>query len=120
MQGFQQTDYSGGWQPNHDQKLQQNVQMVFQRYDSNNSGQLEGQEFFMAYKDLALSMGMAPPQSQQEVFQAAQQCDQNRDGRVSPMEMFNLFKQIQGIQQGQMMQGGFGQYRPMGQGQGGW
>lgn len=53
-------------------------------------------------------MGMAPPNNYQEVFQAAQQCDTNRDGRVSRQEMFMLFKRIQGIQQGQMhWQGGW-------------
>lgn len=64
----------------------------------------------MAYRDLALSMGMAPPNDQQQVYQAMQQCDSNRDGRVDKMEMFNLFKRMQGVQGGQMMQGGFGQY----------
>ena len=55
-------------------------------------------------------MGMAPPQSQQEVWQAVQQCDQNRDGRVNKMEMFTLFKRIQGVQQ----QGGFGMHQQQG------
>jgi len=48
-------------------------------------------------------MGIAPPQSQQEVFQAAMACDQNRDGRISRQEMFMLFKRIQGINAGPMM-----------------
>ena len=90
MNGFQQQNYSQGWGNNHDQKLQQNIQMVFQKYDQNRTGQLEGQEFFNAYRDLCLSMGMAPPNSYQEVWQAVQQCDQNRDGKVSQQEMFML------------------------------
>lgn len=108
MNGFQQVDYSGGWNNNHDQRLQQAVQQVYMRYDTNRSGQLEGQEFFNAYRDLCLQMGMAPPQSYQEVWQAAQQCDSNRDGRVSQGEMFYLFKRIQGINSGNMMAGGMG------------
>ena len=103
MNGFQNVNYQGGWNPNqHDQMLINNIGMVFQRYDRNRSGQLEGQEFFMAYRDLCLSMGMAPPNNHQEVWMAVQQCDQNRDGRVSRQEMFMLFKRIQGINQGQM------------------
>lgn len=65
MNGYQQVDYSQGWGNNHDQMLQQKIDMVYQRYDQNHSGQLEGQEFFYAYRDLCLSMGMAPPSSQQ-------------------------------------------------------
>ena len=80
------------------------IDMAFQKYDQNRTGQLEVQEFFYAYKELCLSMGMAPPQSQQQVWQAAMQCDTNRDGQVSKPEMFALFKNIQGVQQG-----GFGQ-----------
>ena len=80
------------------------IDVAYQKYDQNQTYQLEGQEFYYAYRDLCLSMGMAPPQTQQEVWQAAMQCDQNRDGKVSKMEMFMLFKNIQGIQQG-----GFGQ-----------
>jgi len=34
------------------------------------------------------------------VFNAAQACDSNNDGRVSKNEMFMLFKRIQGIQGG--------------------
>jgi len=45
-------------------------------------------------------MGMAPPSSYQQVFQAAMQCDTNGDGRVSRNEMFMLFKRIQGINVG--------------------
>ena len=106
MNGFQQVDYQGGWNNNHDQRLQQGVHMVFQKYDQNRTGQLEGQEFFYAYRDLCLNMGMAPPTNQQQVWQAAQQCDQNRDGKVSKQEMFMLFKSIQGVQP--YGQGGYG------------
>ena len=120
MNGFQQVDYSGGWGQNHDQMLMQNVQMVFQQYDGNRTGQLEGQEFFYAYRDLCLRMGMAPPNSQQEVWQAVMQCDTNRDGRVNPQEMYYLFKRVQGINAGQMQMqmnmGGMGGMGGMGMG----
>jgi len=61
-------------------------------------------------------MGMSPPNNQQEVWQAVQQCDQNRDGRVNRMELLILFKRIQGVQGGYGMQqqGGFGQQHGQG------
>ena len=120
MNHYHQVDYSGGWNNQHDQRLQQQVQQVFQRYDKNHSQQLEGEEFFHAYRDLCLQMGMAPPNSYQEVWQAAQQIDQNRDGKVSPQEMMTLFKNIQGVQQqGGQQQGWGGQQQGGQQGFGG-
>lgn len=107
MNGFQHVDYSGGWGNNHDQMLQAKIEMVYQKYDQNRNGQLEGQEFFNAYKELCLQMGMAPPNSYQDAWTAVQQCDSNRDGRVSKAEMLMLFKRIQGVNGG--MQGGLNQ-----------
>ena len=44
MNGYNYVDYSGGWNPMvHDQMLVAKIQMVFQRYDMNFSGALEGQ-----------------------------------------------------------------------------
>lgn len=41
MNGYQNIDYSGGWNPNyHDQLLRNNIDIVYQRYDMNFSGQL--------------------------------------------------------------------------------
>jgi Ca2+-binding EF-hand superfamily protein len=103
MPGYNAVDYSSGWNPNsHDQLLQNNIEAVYHRYDQNRSGQLEGNEFFLAYRDLCLMMGMAPPQDNQSVMSAATACDSNRDGRVSKSEMFMLFKRIQGINAGHM------------------
>ena len=115
MNGWNQVDYSGGWNPQvHDQMLQNNINRVYMQYDMNMSGQLEGQEFFYAYRDLCLSMGVAPPNSYQDVWAAVQQSDYNGNGRVSKMEMFVLFKKIQGINMGMGMGGGM-----MGPGMGG-
>lgn len=98
MNGYTAVDYSNGWNPNyHDQLLRNNIDVVYQRYDSNFSGQLEGQEFFFAYRDLCLSMGMAPPMDYQSVYNAVVQSDTNFNGRVSKMELFMLFKRIQRI-----------------------
>ena len=40
MNGYNQVDYSQGWGNNHDQMLQQKIDMVFQKYDQNRTGQL--------------------------------------------------------------------------------
>ena len=110
MNGFSMVDYSGGWNPMiHDQMLMAKIDIVFQRYDFNFSGQLEGQEFFFAYRDLCLMMGVCPPTSYQDIWSAVMACDMNRDGRISRMELFMLFKRIQGINAGMMMpMGGMG------------
>ena len=105
--GFVRVDYSGGWNPNvHDNMLKSNIQQVFNMYDRNRNGQLDGNEFFYAYRDLCLRMGMAPPSSQQEVWNMAMQSDTNRDGMISPMELFMLFKRLQNINAGMQMQPG--------------
>jgi hypothetical protein len=124
MNGFAFVDYSGGWNPNvHDQMLRNNIELVFQQYDMNRSGQLEGNEFFSAYRDLCLRMGMAPPQTYQDFFNAAAQCDQNRDAQFSRMEMYNLFLRIQGVMGGQnvgvLNMGGMGNVGMGGMGMGG-
>lgn len=98
MNGYVYVDYSNGWNPNyHDQILRNNIDVVYQRYDMNFTGQLEGNEFFYAYRDLCLMMGMAPPMDYQSVWNAVMQSDTNFNGRVSKMEMFMMFKRIQGI-----------------------
>lgn len=98
MPGYNYINYSGGW--NHDNQLMNNINLVFQRYDRNFSGQLEGQEFFYAYRDLCLMMGVAPPNNPQDVWNAVMAGDANRDGRISRQELFMLFKRIQNINGG--------------------
>ena len=47
-------------------------------------------------------MGVCPPMNYQDVWNAVMQCDINGDGRISRMEMFLMFKRIQGINAGMM------------------
>lgn len=103
MPGFIVVNYNNGWDANyHDQLLRNNIDQVYYRYDYNRNGQLEGNEFYFAYRDLCLMMGLAPPDSYQSVWNAMMTCDTNRDGRISKIEMFMLFKRIQGINAGYM------------------
>lgn len=105
MPGFQQVDYSGGWNPNiHDNLLRNNINHVFQKHDTNRNGQLDPHEFFPAYSELCLRMGLCPPRSQQDVQSAFMQFDANRDGMISSMEMLVAFKNMQGINSGMTMQ----------------
>ena len=109
MNGWNAVDYSGGWNPQvHDMMLQQNINRVFMQYDMNMSGQLEGQEFFYAYRDLCLSMGVCPPMNYQDVWGAVMSCDYNGNGRVNKMELYMLFKRIQGINSGMTFNVGWG------------
>lgn len=104
MNGFVNVDYNNGWNANvHDQMLRNNVEVVFQRYDYNRNGNLTGNEFYNAYRDLCLMMGMCPPTNYQQVWTAAMQCDTNGDGMISRGELFMLFKRIQGINAGMMI-----------------
>jgi hypothetical protein len=101
MPNYVMVDYSSGWNGNyHDQLLRNNIDMVYMQYDYNRTGQLEGNEFYYAYRDLCLRMGLAPPNDYQSVWNAMRACDTNGDGRISKMEMFMLFKRIQGINSG--------------------
>jgi hypothetical protein len=54
-------------------------------------------EFFNAYREICLHMGMAPPNDYQSLLQVAQTCDTNFDGRINRMEILMMFKRIQGI-----------------------
>jgi len=54
-------------------------------------------------------MGLAPPTDFYSIQNAVMQSDTNFNGRVSKMEMYNLFKRIQGFQQMNAMgMGGMG------------
>ena len=60
-------------------------------------------------------MGLCPPQSYEEVWNAALTCDLNGDGRINKLEMFMLFKKLQEINAGMTMNTG----NNMGMGMGG-
>jgi hypothetical protein len=51
-------------------------------------------------------MGLCPPQSYQDVWNAVKVGDTNCNNRVSRMEMLSLFKRIQNINAGIMGYGG--------------
>lgn len=69
--------------------------MVYAKYDRNMTGQLEQQEFFNAYTELCRAMNQNAPNDFYTIQQIAQKSDTNFDGRVSKMEMLNLFKRAQ-------------------------
>ena len=88
--------YTGGpWGQQHDFDLQQKIEYIFQKYDRNMTGQIDGGEFFMAYQELCQITGRPAPADYWTVQQIAQQSDQNFDGRISRQEMFMLFKRQQ-------------------------
>lgn len=87
--------YNGSWNNSHDQFLRNQIDRVYAMYDYNCTGQLEGNEFYSAYRDLCASVGQVAPTDWFSIRQIAMQADTNYDGRISKMEMFNLFKRAQ-------------------------
>lgn len=65
-------------------------------------------------------MGLAPPQSYQDVWNAVSASDTNFNKRVSKQEMFALFKRVQHINSGGMGFGGQGQGTNYNPNMGGW
>ena len=61
-------------------------------------------------------MGVCPPMNYQDVWSAVMQCDYNGNGRVNRMELFMLFKRIQGINMGMTFNVGWGGMGGMGMG----
>lgn len=61
-------------------------------------------------------MGVCPPMNYHDIWSAVRTCDVNGDGRISKMEMFMLFKRIQGINAGMMHPMGMGGGMGMGMG----
>jgi len=88
--------YTGGpWGAMHDQQLMAQIEYIFQKYDRNFSGQIDGGEFFMAYQELCMLTGQPAPQDFYSIQMIARQTDTNFDGRISRQEMFALFKRAQ-------------------------
>ena len=89
--------YNGVWGNTQDIWLRGQIDRVYMLYDRNRNGQLEGQEFYFAYRDLCMAVGQTPPAPNDfwSIRQIAAQADTNFDGRISKMEMFNLFKRCQ-------------------------
>lgn len=85
----------GQWGGDHDYQLRQQIDYIFRKYDQNRTGQIDQGEFFPAYQELCQMTGQPAPQDFYSIQQIAQQTDQNFDGRISPQEMFNLFKGAQ-------------------------
>ena len=65
-------------------------------------------------------MGLCPPQSYQDVWGAIMVCDINMNEKVSKMEMFVLFKRIQGISIGMVTGQGMGMGMDMNVNMAGW
>ena len=69
--------------------------MIFAKYDRNMTGQIDCGEFWGAYQELCMMTGRPCPQDFYAVQQIARQTDTNFDGRISPQEMYALFRRQQ-------------------------
>lgn len=95
--------YNGGCYPsgfgygnlnNNDTLLRNHIDKVYAMYDISRTGYVEGNTFEYAFRELCGMYGLIPPNFL-ELRQIAMAADTNYDGRISKMEMFNLFKRIQ-------------------------
>ena len=89
--------YNGQWLNTHDVFLRNEIDRVYAMYDRNFTGQLEGQEFYFAYRDLCAATGQMPPAPNDfyRIQAIAQQADTNFNGRIDKGEMYMLFKRCQ-------------------------
>ena len=68
--------------PNDDQ-LKQAIDAIFNKYDTDKSGTLEGEEVFKLISDAFKSLGRSKDVEKQEVNQFVNAIDKNGDGKIS-------------------------------------
>lgn len=79
--------------PNDDQ-LKQAIQNIFDKYDVDKSGTLEGTEIFNLINDAFKSLGKNKEVSQGDVQQFINAIDKNGDGKIAKVELFEILKQL--------------------------
>lgn len=71
-----------------DDQLRQAIDAIFNKYDSDHSGTLEGNEIFSLINDAFKSLGRNREVSQAEVNQFVSAIDKNGDGKIAKSELF--------------------------------
>lgn len=98
-----------------DNQLRQYIDMIFSKYDRDNSGSLDARELAGFFNDLFAMMKYNMVVNDAQAMQAIRSIDKNNDGRASKMELFMAFKAISaGGNPGQPQQG-YGQQQNYGQ-----
>lgn len=71
-----------------DDQLRQAIDAIFNKYDTDRSGTLEGNEVYNLISDAFKSLGRNKEVSEQEVQQFITAIDKNGDGKIAKPELF--------------------------------
>ena len=77
-----------------DDQLRQAIDAIFNKYDTDKSGTLEGNEIYNLINDAFKSLGRNRQVQPQEVDQFIKAIDKNSDGKISKPELFEILKKL--------------------------
>ena len=77
-----------------DDQLRQAIDAIFNKYDSDKSGTLEGNEIYCLINDAFKSLGRTREVKNDEVGQFVKAIDKNGDGKISKSELFEILKKL--------------------------
>lgn len=77
-----------------DDQLRQAIDAIFNKYDVDKSGTLEGAEIFSLINDAFKSLGRNREVKSDEVSQFVKAIDKNGDGKISKAELFEILKKL--------------------------
>jgi Ca2+-binding EF-hand superfamily protein len=77
-----------------DDQLRQAIDAIFNKYDTDKSGTLEGNEIFCLINDAFKSLGRNREVKSDEVNQFVKAIDKNGDGKISKAELFEILKKL--------------------------
>ena len=77
-----------------DDQLRQAIDAIFNKYDTDKSGTLQGNEIFLLINDAFKSLGRNRDVKSEEVTQFVKAIDKNGDGKISKNELFEILKKL--------------------------
>lgn len=77
-----------------DDQLRQAIDAIFNKYDTDKSGTLQGNEIFLLINDAFKSLGRNRDVKSDEVNQFVKAIDKNGDGKISKAELFEILKKL--------------------------
>lgn len=77
-----------------DAQLREIVDVVFMRYDADNSGALDREEVKILIADVFTQLDMHRLADPKEIDKFINSIDKNRDGLIQKPELFDIFKEM--------------------------
>jgi len=77
-----------------DDQLRQAIDAIFNKYDSDKSGTLEGSEIYSLISDAFKSLGRNRQVKEEEVNQFIKAIDKNGDSKISKVELLEILKKL--------------------------